>query len=223
MSVLAAVVIHSSVKLINLDVIRQTVKSRHVSAFVTIATFAATLFFDLVTAILIGTVLSIAIYLFESRVNLNGIRFIDGGRVEEVSLKEVRDDPPQILILNVSGDLFFGAVDELHDKILALLNQRVRVLILRVRRMHLLASSGMVVFNRLLTECQEMNIHLMITGITPEIAHPLRDTGFFDRLGGENVFAAEKIIFSSTIQAYQRAEQLILKEGTHLQLAKIDK
>jgi len=95
------------------------------------------LLLPLYIAIYIGTFLSIGIYLYESgNIQLRYLTLNENGRVTEHSLEDLSAEHPPIALINVEGTLYFAAVDDMENNLRAILQTGVKVMILRVRRLH---------------------------------------------------------------------------------------
>ena len=140
---LAAVVVVSAMGLIDRNHIVLTWKTRSFSRIVMAVTFIATLLIPLHYAIYLGVVLSIGIFLYEtSQLHLNYLVFNDQGRVLEKPLECLYADRPQVAVISVEGSLYFGAVGDLEKALARCQESGVRVLILRLRQMHHMGSTG---------------------------------------------------------------------------------
>jgi len=106
--------------LIDFDEIVHTLKSSRQESAIMAATFAATLFLTLEEAIIIGVLLSLAIYL--SRTSKPGVRvrvtnphsakrkFMDAGHIAQC---------PQLRFVRIDGSLFFGATSHIREALAA--------------------------------------------------------------------------------------------------------
>jgi sulfate permease, SulP family len=143
MPALAAVVIVSAYGLIDRRHIVLTWQARAASRIVLVTTFAATLLLPLHYAIYLGGLLSILIYLYESgHLELSYLTVNEDGYFVEHRLEDLYKNPPEIAIINIEGDLYFGAVSDLEAAMDRLLSAGIKVMILRIRRMRRMASTG---------------------------------------------------------------------------------
>lgn len=209
MATLAAIVITASFSLVNLKAVKQTANSSPISALVMVVTFIATLFMPLINAILVGMALSSLIYLNEQHILLNSLKFTLQGEIVEASAAEIEAVTPVIDILNIEGELFFGVVDDLYEDVRCHFKPGVAVLILRVRRMHFLTSSGVMIIEKLIRDAKRNGTTLILSGVTPELEKPLQETGLAEQLGQDNIFRSDRVLFRSTKQAYARALELV--------------
>jgi len=210
---LAGVVVMSAYGLFDYRHLKLTWRSRTTSRIVLSVTFVATLLLPLYIAIYLGTLLSIGIYLYESgNIQLRYLTLNENGQVTEHSLEDLAVERPPIALINVEGTLYFAAVDDMENKLRALLQTGVKVLILRVRRLHLLASTGVIALRRIATSARDLGSTVLICGVTEEVGEILASSEFSSPVGVEPVFKASDILFESTSQALQRAREIIAEE-----------
>lgn len=216
MAALATVVIISASGLINFNLIKVTWQSRVISRFVMIVTLFATLLVPLEYAIYLGILFSILVYLAESsRVNLSYIVEDDDGHFIELSLEKIKKRKSEIAIVNIEGDLYFAAVEDLQKQIENLLETNLKVLILRFRRTHLLASTGIMTLNSLIRSARKKDIEILFCGIQEDIWDPLEDAGVLDIVGQTNIFPAKDQIFKSTHLALEKAKNILEKKQSN--------
>ena len=207
---LGAVVVVSSIGLINIKLIRLTWQSRIPSKLVMSLTFFAALLLPLDYAIFIGVLSSLLIFLGESsRINLSFISEDEKGQFIELPVDSIKKHNPQIVIVNVEGDLYFAAVEGLQIELEKILDSHPKVLILRFRRTHLLASTGIVALNQFIKSAQKTGIHVLFCGVHKEILETLESAGILVTVGQANVFTADNRLLDSTQQALEKAKRLI--------------
>ena len=213
LAALASVVIVSASGLINFNLIRVTWQSRLLSRFVMIVTFLATLLVPLEYAIYLGVLFSILVYLAESsHINLSYIIESENGRFIELSLEKIKKEHAEIAIVNIEGDLYFAAAEDLQQQIENLFETDIKVLILRFRRTHLLASTGIITINSIIRNARKNGIDILFCGIQTDIWEPLEDAGVIDKFGQSNFFPAKDQIFRSTQQALDAAKKILEKK-----------
>jgi len=133
-------------------------------------------------------------------------------RLPNTAWKTSLPSAPPIALINVEGTLYFAAVDDMEDRLRALLQTGVKVLILRVRRLHLIASTGVISLRRIVTSANDLGATVLICGVTEEVAEILVSSGFESPAEVEPVFRASSTLFESTSQAMRRAREIITEE-----------
>lgn len=211
---LAAVVVVSSAGLINFGLIKVTWQSHIQSRVVMMITFLSTLILPLEYAIFLGVLSSILIFLSESsHVNLTYIIEEENGQFVELPLERLKERQPKIAIVNVEGDLFFAAVEGWQDQIEQILDSGLRVLILRFRRTHLLASTGIMALDQIIRLAKSKDVSVLFCGVRDEIKEPLESAGIVQTVGDTQIFNANDQLFDSTQNAMARAKELLAQDN----------
>jgi SulP family sulfate permease len=207
---LAAVVIISAAGLININLIKMTWQSHLKSGVAMAITFASALTLPLQYAIYLGILSTILIYLGEkSRVNLSYLVVDENGHYHELPMEKIKEEKSDIAIVNIEGDLYFAAAEDLKTQIESILETDLQVLILRFRRTHLLASTGIMTLDQLLQSAQKKGVKVLFCGLQNEVLEPLQDAGLTEILGESSFFLAEDQLFSSTQRALEQANKII--------------
>jgi SulP family sulfate permease len=210
LSALAAVVIVSAAGLINIQIIKQTWQSRLQSRVVMAITFFSTLIFPLEYAIYLGILSTILVYLGESsRVNLSYIVIDENGDFLELPIEQIEEGKPRIAIVNVEGDLYFAAIEDLQKGVEQILQTDIEVLVLRFRRTHLLASTGVLALERLIKSARDKGVEVIFCGIHEEVSEPLAHAGIIEMVGKSHIFLADNKLFDSTQKALSKARSLL--------------
>jgi sulfate permease, SulP family len=210
MPALAAVVIVSAYGLIDRRHIQLTWQSRAASRIVLVSTFAATLLLPLHYAIYLGGLLSILIYLYESgHLEMSYLTVNEDGYFVEHQLEDLYRNPPEIAIINIEGDLYFGAVSDLEAAMDKLLTAGIKVMILRIRRMRRLASTGVSALQWSIITARRQGTEILICGVTPQAMPILDSTGISALVGKENIFPGSDVLFRSTREALDRAQEIL--------------
>lgn len=208
---LAVVVIITAFGLIDLQTIKYAVKSTKSDAAVLITTFIAALIVPLDFAIFLGVGLSIVLFLRKASMpHLAEYSFNDSGQLAELDKGASRNDP-QISIIHVEGELFFGAADLFRDEIRRVCaDTNLRVVILRLKNARHLDATSIMALAELIKYLRETDRYLLISGAARDAYRVLRNSGLIDMLGKENVF---KVSLGnpnlSTRSALRRAAELI--------------
>jgi sulfate permease, SulP family len=211
---LAVVVICVAVSLINRHSIRISLKATKSDAIVLMTTFVASLITPLYFAIFLGTATSIALFLRKAgSPRLVEYSFGDKGELRELKRFEQRRDS-QISIIQVEGDLFFGAADLFRDEIRKVCNEpSTKVVILRMRNARNLDATSVMALEDLLRFMNETGRRLMMSGVSHDIYRVLRNSGLIAMLGRENLFSASRRNPTlATRNALKRAQRLIGKD-----------
>ena len=157
---------------------------------VLLMTFFLTVIFDLTVAIEVGLV--IACVLFMKRVmettEISVITDeIDPNKESDMEMHEEHLAVPDgVEVYEINGPYFFGIATKF-EEIMARLGDRPKIRIIRMRKVPFIDSTGI---HNLTTFCemsQKENIHLILSGVNPQVHAVLEKAGFYEMLGKENI------------------------------------
>lgn len=207
---IAAYLIVIAIRLIQPAQIFMVRRATRGDALVFWLTLTAALFLQLDTAIYTGIGLSLVLFLQKaSAPTLLEHAFDTGGQLAEIDAPAERNHP-QVSIVHVEGDLFFGAADLFQDGVRRLAaDANIRVFILRLKNARHLDATTVMALVQLLDYLRSQNRHLLVSGVHGEVAAVMRRSGLADKIGAENIFPAEENATLATKKALQRAQALI--------------
>lgn len=216
-SVLAALVLANAVSLFDGKLLRICFRSTPGDATVLVCTFVAALMLPLHLAIFVGVVISVSLFLRKAaRPELVEYTIDDEGTLLQVS--DTAKRLPQISIVHVEGDLFFGAADLFRKQVSRIAEDpSLAVIILRMRNARNLDATSVCSLEELIRYTREKGRHLIISGASREVYRILRKSGVLQVLQGEALRRGESNIFlvepknpnMSTRRALLRAQQLL--------------
>jgi len=213
---LAGVIVISAYNLVDRHQLRLVWRSRMTSRFVLAVTLCATFVLPLHIAIYLGALLSIAIYVYESsKLQLSYLTQNAAGGFVEHSLDDILQNPPSITIVNIEGTLSFAAADDLEQRVREIINSGVRVVILRLRRVHMLSSEGVAALEHVVTHANRSRTLVLICGVRDEVGATLHSSGIEGLMGAGDIFKASDVLFASTQQALARAEEIVVSDRGH--------
>jgi SulP family sulfate permease len=207
---LAAYLISLALRLFNPAHILIARRSTRADAAVFWITLIAALFLNLDTAIYTGIGVSLVFFLQKAGAPaLIEHAFDDKGHLSQIGAPAGRNHP-QVSIVHVEGDLFFGAADLLQDGIRRLAeDQNIRVFILRMKNARHLDATTVIALGQLCDYLRGQDRHLLISGAHGDVAQVLKRSGIARQIGHENIFPAEENPTLATRKALQRAQALI--------------
>ena len=207
---LAAHLMRVGYKLINKPQIRVAVAATRSDATVFFATLAVALLFKLETAIYAGIGLAVILFLRKtSTPTLMEYTFNKDGYLAALPDKSQRLHP-QISIIHVEGELFFGAADLFQEQVRRQAeDENIRVFILRMKNARHLDASTVMALEALHDYLRKTGRHLIISGCTADVYRVLRNSGLLKQIGKENLFPVEANPTLSTRKALQRAQELL--------------
>ncbi len=215
-SVLATLVLANAVCLYDGKLLRICLRSTPGDAVVLVCTFAAALMLPLHIAIFVGVVISVSLFLRKAaKPELVEYTLDDQGTLRQVSDSAQR--LPQISIVHVEGDLFFGAADIFRKQVARIAEDPgLAVIILRMRNARNLDATSVCALEELIRFTREKGRHIILSGAGREVYRILRKSGVLELLqentarGESNFFLLEpKNPNMSTRRALLRAQQLL--------------
>lgn len=206
----AATLLLVALQMVDLRTLRTVVRATRADSIVFLTTLASTLLLNLDTAIYVGVGVSLALFLQKAASpTLVEYSFNESGQLSALGDGAARANP-QVSIIHVEGDLFFGAADLFQDEIRRLSDDpSIRVFILRMKNARHLDGSTVLALDQLAEHLRGQDRHLLISGIQEDAARVLERSGLARRLGRENLFAADDNPTLATKRALERARQLI--------------
>jgi SulP family sulfate permease len=156
-------------------------------ASVFLITFGLTVVFDLTIAVEIGMIL--AALLFVRRVtSTTQITAVDPSTETEGSQHSLvgKEVPPGVLVYRIFGAFLFGAADKL-ETALHRASQEPEVMILRMRKVIAMDATALNALESLHDKLKKRGKHLVLSGPHTQPYLLMDRSGFFDRLGLENV------------------------------------
>ena len=207
---LAAQLMRVGYKLINRPQIRVSTRSTRSDAIVFFATVGAALFLRLDTAIYMGIGVALALFLQKtSTPSLVEYTFNESGQLAELRDRNQRANP-QISIIHVEGELFFGAADLFQDQVRRQAeDENIHVFILRMKNARHLDATTVMALESLHEYLRKTGRYLLISGSSPDVTRVLRNSGLLKQIGEENIFPAEMNPTIATKRALVRARELL--------------
>jgi len=207
---LAAHLIRVGYRLINRSQIRVSTRSTHSDAVVFLATLGAALFLKLDVAIYVGIGVALALFLQKtSTPTLAEYTFNESGQLAELRDRNQRPNP-QISIIHVEGELFFGAADLFQNQVRHQAeDENIRVFILRMKNARHLDATTVMALESLHDYLRKTGRHLLISGSSADVTRVLRNSGLLKQIGEENIFPAEINPTMATKRALARARELL--------------
>ncbi|MDO8732634.1 MAG: SulP family inorganic anion transporter [Actinomycetota bacterium] len=205
LAALAGVLLATVVQMVEISNLRALLKATRGDAMVLIATAAATIALDLVTAVVVGLVVA----------SLYALRQMSkSARLDEVPLDIADHSAEEQALLNehviayrLDGPLFFGAAHRFLLEVAEVSD--VRVVILRMSRVQTLDATGARVLGDTIKTLEGRGITVLLSGIQAD------HENIFEVLGVYGHLAHENHIFASTPEAIAHAHAHIHKTHTH--------
>jgi|AntAceMinimDraft_6_1070360.scaffolds.fasta_scaffold16220_2 SulP family sulfate permease len=201
LAALAGVLFATVIQMIEISSVRALLRATRGDAAILVATAAATIAFDLVTAVIIGMAIA-GIYALRqvaksARIDEMPLDQSDHSDAEWELLKE------HVVAYRLDGPLFFGAAHRFLLEISEVSD--VRVVILRLSRIRTLDATGASVLGDTIKSLEQRGVTVMLSGVQPEHELIFRGLGVFGEL------AHEKHVFLTTPEAINHARAHALR------------
>lgn len=209
LAALAGTLIHIGLKLVDLARLRGIFASTTADRMVLLSTFIAVLLAEhLEIALFIG--IGVSIYTALRRAEGFKLRVLEArpdGSLHEVPEASAR--PGEVTILNLQGELFFAAADELQAELLRVINGRSRFVVLRMQEAYNLDATSAAAIAHVAVKARERGGRLVLCGVRAGMYGTFERAGLLDHLGKDCVFPAESEVLASTRHALAYAKRLM--------------
>ncbi len=220
MAAIAAILFVVAYKLVDWRYFLKIAKSNRADATVCFGTFLATLFTPLKYAVFIGIAMNVALYLRRARqVYITEMVNPDDEDGDVTSAKTtvqlierpVRENVASraVMFLQLEGNLFFATADELEERFNRLSASETKIVILRLKRTHMVDATVMGVFEQFARHMQAKGGQLLLCGVRRRMFERMDEFGLVDAIGRNNVFETSDGVFASARAAFDRAEVLM--------------
>lgn len=193
MPTLAGILLVVAYNMSEMHLFGKIVRTSKSDAVVLLTTFFLTVLADLTVAIQVGVVL--AAFLFMKRMadvaQVRALTNLTEDQAEDVvdadEFEAIRNAPKGVEIFEVNGPFFFGAAQKFKSA-LSDIQRKPHVLILRMRHVLALDSTGLRVLDEMLSDAEHgRGPVLILSAIHTQPVVILERSGFLERLGPENV------------------------------------
>ena len=205
---LAVLVIAIGISLLNKHAIRIVTRSTKSDAIVFGSTFISGLLMPLDMAIYIGVGISIILFLKKvARPEMIEYAFNQEGYLAEVETPEQRSTP-EVSIVHVEGELFFGAADLFRDQMRRICEDpNLKIVVLKMRNAHNMDATAVMALEELLLYMAEKKRYLILSEVKTDLIRVLKNSGIYDTIEARNIFTDEPSNPTlSTAKALKRAK-----------------
>lgn len=165
-------------------------------AFIMLVTFLSTLFLHMEFAVLMGIMFSFAFYILKTSMPQVFTVVPDATYKHFVRSTAQTSTCPQLGIIKISGDLYFGAVSHVEEEISRHLTRHPeqRFLLLRMHGVNQCDFSGIHMLEAIRHNCRERGGDLFLMKVQKPVYAVMASTGFLAQLGSKNILADEEAI-----------------------------
>lgn len=217
-AVLAAIILVSVFKLVNIGEAKYLLQVRRREFIVMLITFVGTLIFGVERGILIGVILSyIFLQYFSSRPHVAElVKIPNTSYYRNINRFPNAERSDKRLIMRFDDQLYFANTVYFKDSVAALLEKREEYpsfLILDMTNMHDIDSTGLHVLEDVHRFLKELGVQLMFSGTIGPVRDFLKRSGFTDMIGAHHYFMNIKdaVAYSEGRQFPQNSVQAALQ------------
>lgn len=193
---LAGVLILTAYGLIDQAEIKLIWQGNRSDAIIMLVTFLGTLFLQIEFAVLAGVLISFAFYITKTSVP-RVFSVVPDEKFKHFVAKESHHAAcPQLGIIKISGDLYFGAVSHVEEAITDHLRHHPeqRFLLLRMHGVNQCDMSGIHTLMTIRRKCQERGGDLYFMKMQLPVLSVMMSSGFYQQLGADHFLEEEQTI-----------------------------
>lgn len=194
-SALAGTLIITAYNTIDQAEIRRIFQGAPGDAVIMVVTFLGTIFLELDFAVLSGILLSFVLYLV--RTSAPRVQIV----VPDESFRHFAHRPeapqcPQLGIIEIQGDLYFGAVSHIEEEIMELATHHPeqRYLLIRMHQVNQVDFSGIHMLENLVTHFRERGGDVFLVRVSPRARRLMAATGCLEFIGSRNLLDEDAAI-----------------------------
>jgi SulP family sulfate permease len=192
---LSGVLILTAYSMIDRKEIARIWRGARADAAIMVITFLATLFLHIEFAVLAGIALSFIIYIVKTSVpRISSVLPDDAFR--HFTHQPQKPPCPQLAILDILGDLYFGAASHVEKAIGQHLaaNPQQRTLLLRMLSVQHCDFSGIHALESIVRSVRDQGGDVYLVRVREPVLDLMRTTGFWDYLGGDHFLEEDEAV-----------------------------
>ncbi|MGF1548552.1 MAG: SulP family inorganic anion transporter [Thiotrichales bacterium] len=193
---LAIIILLAVTSLITPKALKHTWQASKLDGIVALTTFVVTLLAapHLDQGILLGAGLAILLFLYRTMKP----RVAQLGRYRDGTLRDIKVNPdlptsPRIIAMRFDGSLYFANVAYFEDNVLELVAAKpdAKFFLVVGDAINQLDASGEEVVHHLVERLRDNGVELVFSGLKKQVLDVMRNTGLFELIGQNNIFATE--------------------------------
>lgn len=146
-----------------------------------IITFLLTVFADLVVAVNIGVILAVLQFMRRMAASVEVQQMDEQDLRTELQQQGLSDLPAGLLVYEIDGPCFFGAVENLENTLLQT-HQDARILIIRLRHVPFMDMTGLQQLENVIQKLQKRSLRIMLCEANERVRAKLAKAGVLDLL-----------------------------------------
>jgi SulP family sulfate permease len=161
-------------------------------SLVLVITFLLTVLTDLPTAVEIGLLLAVVLFVVRMSGLLKVTKVLPdpaerAGKVREHVVAK-GCDCPQIAIFTIDGPLFFGTADRFERAMTDMIRNRPKIVLLRMSKVPHMDTSGEARLAELVKQCRKQGCAILVAGVQPQPLDILKQSGLYAEIGESQFF-----------------------------------
>lgn len=194
-AVLAGALVLTAYSMIDQRAITRVWRSARAEAVIMLVTLSSTLLLPLQFAVLSGVLMSLGHYILRTSMP-RVVTVLPDEHFRHWRHQPGRPTCPQVGVIAVLGDLYFGAVNHVEERIYAHLqhNSEQRFLLLRMHSVQRCDISGIRALENILQMCRDRGGDLFFVRVREPVLQVMRATGFYDHVGADHFLPQETAI-----------------------------
>lgn len=192
---LAGVLIVTAYNMIDREMIRRILNSTRGDTLIMLATLGATLLLPLRFSVLTGILMSFAYYLHKT--SIPRVRAVlPDDEFNHFVARPGQAPCPQLTILDILGDLYFGAVNHVEEKIYQHYqkNPDHRYLLLRMHSVNHCDISGIHMLESVVRTYRERGGDVYLVRVRIPVLERMKSTGFYQELGQDHILSGDTVV-----------------------------
>jgi SulP family sulfate permease len=217
---LAVLVIAIGVSLVNKHAIRVVMRTTKSDAAVFLITFGSGTILPLDTAIYVGVGTSIMLFLKKvAQPEMVEYAFNEEGHLAQTS-DSIKRDVPEVSIVHVEGELFFGAADLFRDQMRRICEDtNLKIVVLKMRNAHNMDATAVMALEELIRYMDDLGRYLILSEVKSDLTRVLNNSGLYDLIEERNIFRDDPSNPTmSTARALKRAKEQLGDETANVSI-----
>lgn len=167
-------------------------KTKTSDSLVLLITFLLTVFTSLTTAVEVGLILAVLLFVKRMSEMLKVAKVLPDPdhKHEKVMAHMVQEghDCPQISLYTIEGPLFFGAADMFEKSVMDSIHRRPGTLLLRMGKVPFMDTTGESNLARVVKHMERSGGRVLLSGTQAQPLEMLKRTGLIERIGSDHMF-----------------------------------
>ena len=192
---LAGVLMVIAYRMVDVPEIKRLLHGGRGDALIMLTTLIATLLLPLEFAVLLGIVMSLGRYILRTSAP-QVVPVVPDASYKHLIYQPDHPECPQLAVIEIRGDLYFGAVDHVEKRIMAHMRQHPEqiYLLLRMQNVQVIDISGIHMLEFILAAYREAGGDMYLVKVRGPVYERMENLGFVHRLGKDHFLEEDEAI-----------------------------